>query len=102
MSFPQRAHAPSRAFLSALSRTVAAPTLRPAAASQRRWESTTEKQPAQERSFKGQLYESTSARLQKEREDQQRFAKQRNEGANGRNAALTFGTSQFASSIVCQ
>lgn len=97
MSLPARAHAPSRALLSALTRrnaaaAAAAPTLRGAATSQRRWESTEQRQPEQHgRSFKGQLYESTTARLQKEREDRKRFAKQRNESAGGRNAAMTFG-----------
>jgi D-lactate dehydrogenase (cytochrome) len=95
MSLPARAHAPSRALLSALTRTNAAataPTLRRTAASQRRWESTEQKHPEQHgRSFKGQLYESTTARLEKERADRKRFARQRNEGTGGRNAAMTFG-----------
>lgn len=43
------------------------------------------------RSFKGQLYESTGARLVKERADRERFAKERNESAGGRTGALTFG-----------
>jgi hypothetical protein len=96
MSLPARAHAPSRALLSALTRTNAAattPTLRRTAAGQRRWESTEQRQPEQHgRSFKGQLYESTTARLEKEREDRKRFARHRNEGAGGRNAAMTFGS----------
>lgn len=95
MSLPARARAPSRALLSSLARTnaVAAAPVHRAAASQRRWDSTEQKQPAQQdgRSFKGQLYESTTARLQKEREERKRFAKQRNESAGGKNAALTFG-----------
>jgi D-lactate dehydrogenase (cytochrome) len=97
MSFPTRAHAPSRALLSAISRTTATPTFRRAAASQQRWESTEKKQPQEYgRSFKGQLYESTAARLQREREERQRFAKQRNESAGGRNAAMTFGMQSIA------
>jgi D-lactate dehydrogenase (cytochrome) len=43
------------------------------------------------RSFKGQLYESASVRLAREREERQRFSRERNEGAGGRNMALTFG-----------
>ncbi|PVH86562.1 hypothetical protein DL98DRAFT_449704 [Cadophora sp. DSE1049] len=59
-----------------------------------RWEST-EKNPAgtgetQGRTFKGQLYESAAVRLERERAEQARFSKQRNEGAGGRNSALTF------------
>lgn len=45
----------------------------------------------EERSFKGQLYESTSQRLQRERAEQARFAKERGESKGGRNAAITFG-----------
>lgn len=61
-----------------------------------RWEST-EKKPAGPagdlggRTFKGQLYESAAGRLERERAEQARFSKQRNEGAGGRNSALTFG-----------
>ena len=58
----------------------------------------TEKKPSgpgetQGRTFKGQLYESAAARLERERAEQARFSKQRNEGAGGRNSALTFGIS---------
>lgn len=49
----------------------------------------------EERSFKGQLYESTSQRLQRERAEQRRFAKERGESSGGRNAAITFGTSIY-------
>ena len=35
-------------------------------------------------SFRGQLYESTHRRLEKEREEQRRFARERGEGAGGR------------------
>ena len=41
--------------------------------------------------FKGQLYESTAQRLQRERVEQRRFAKERGESSGGRNAAVTFG-----------
>jgi D-lactate dehydrogenase (cytochrome) len=97
MSFPKRVHAPSRALLSALSRTPAAPTLRPAATSKRRWASTQPTQPEEGRSFKGQLFVSTAARLEKERQERERFAKQRSDGRAGKNAAFTFGTSPVAS-----
>jgi D-lactate dehydrogenase (cytochrome) len=93
MPFPRRAPAAPRALLSPLTRTSAAAHLRPAVARQVRWETTEKKRPEEGRSFKGQLYQSTALRLQKEREDRERFAKQRNEGAGGRNAALTFGSS---------
>ncbi|KAI9840671.1 MAG: hypothetical protein M1830_007921, partial [Pleopsidium flavum] len=43
----------------------------------------------EERSFKGQLYESTSQRLQRERAEQARFARERGESSGGRNAAIT-------------
>lgn len=59
-----------------------------------RWEST--KPPTtpaeQSRSFKGQLYDSTAERLQREREEQKKFARDRNESAGGSKAAMTFGT----------
>jgi D-lactate dehydrogenase (cytochrome) len=89
MSFAKRA--PSRALLSHFCASPVPPYLRTAASRQIRWEST-EKKPAElGRSFKGQLYESTSARLEKERNERARFARERNEGAGGRNMALTFG-----------
>jgi len=43
------------------------------------------------RSFKGQLYESTAQRLQRERAEQARFAKQRELGSGGKSASLLFG-----------
>lgn len=46
---------------------------------------------ADKKDFKGQLYESTFERLQRERAEQRRFAKERAESSGGRNAALTFG-----------
>ena len=42
------------------------------------------------RSFRGQLYESTQRRLEKEREEQRRFARERGEAGGGRNAAILF------------
>ena len=74
-----------------------APSLQCFAGRQIRWESTEQKAPTPEeaggRSFKGQLYESTSTRLQKERIERARHAKERDEGASGRNWSFTFGTS---------
>lgn len=43
--------------------------------------------------FRGQLYESTAQRLQRERTEQARFAKERGESSGGRNTAITFGES---------
>lgn len=58
----------------------------------------TDKVPAvsgQEKSFKGQLYESTSARLARERVERERFSRERSGGTGrsgtGRNSAITFG-----------
>ncbi|KAI9047436.1 hypothetical protein LZ554_008155 [Drepanopeziza brunnea f. sp. 'monogermtubi'] len=92
-----RAVAPSRAPLVALRRPAQAHCLRVAG---RRWESTERPSPEQlaegnlhgqgRPSFKGQLYESAAGRLERERAEQARFQKQRNEGAGGRNSALTF------------
>lgn len=45
----------------------------------------------QQKSFKGQLFESTTQRLARERAEQQRFAKERGESHSGRNFATTFG-----------
>ena len=45
----------------------------------------------QNSSFRAQLYESTHRRLEREREEQRRLAKERGEPSNGRNAALAFG-----------
>lgn len=45
----------------------------------------------QEKSFRGQLYQSTAQRLERERAEQRRFAHERGEGNNGRSAAFTFG-----------
>ncbi|MCJ1480529.1 D-lactate ferricytochrome c oxidoreductase [Schaereria dolodes] len=44
----------------------------------------------EEKSFKGQLYESTAQRLERERAEQRRFAKERGESSGGRTAATTF------------
>lgn len=43
-----------------------------------------------ERSFKGQLYDSVAQRLDRERAEQMRFLKARGEGGGGRSIALTF------------
>jgi D-lactate dehydrogenase (cytochrome) len=45
---------------------------------------------ADEKSFKGQLYESVNQRLERERAEQERFAKARGESGRGRVAATTF------------
>ena len=44
----------------------------------------------EKKDFKGQLFESTAQRLQRERADQRRFAKERGEHSAGRNTAITF------------
>ncbi|MCJ1379227.1 D-lactate ferricytochrome c oxidoreductase [Xylographa soralifera] len=44
----------------------------------------------EQRSFKGQLYESVASRLERERAEQRRFAKERGESSAGGNAAKTF------------
>lgn len=90
MPFPKRA--PSRALLSAL-RTSSNPTpCFRATTRQIRWESTDPKPPPGEgRSFKGQIYESVASRLQREREEQARFIKERDEGSGPRNIATTVG-----------
>ena len=46
----------------------------------------------EQRSFKGQLYDSVGQRLERERAEQRRFAKERGESSGGRTAATTFGT----------
>ncbi|CZT08399.1 probable D-lactate dehydrogenase (cytochrome) [Rhynchosporium agropyri] len=88
--------APSRALQATIRKSSASsPCLQTTARyTQVRWEST-EKKPAAPgeslgRTFKGQLYESAAGRLERERAEQARFSKQRNEGAGGRNSALTF------------
>lgn len=50
----------------------------------------------QEKSFKGQLYESVAKRLEREREEQSRFSKARGESSGGRTAATTFSSSPTA------
>ncbi|KAH0551643.1 hypothetical protein GP486_007139, partial [Trichoglossum hirsutum] len=42
------------------------------------------------KSFKGQLYDSTAQRLERERAEQLRFSKEREKGSKGRPAAITF------------
>jgi len=90
MSLSHRA--PSRALLASLRRS--APCLRRPAASQIRCESTEQKpaQPQQDgKSFRGQLYNSTAMRLQREKADRERFSQARNESSGGKSLALTFG-----------
>ena len=83
---------PSRAIARSLRRTTIAPScLQVSPWIQYRLESTNKSPAEQHGSFKGQLYESTAARLQREREERQRFSQERGEGSGGRNAALTFG-----------
>jgi hypothetical protein len=96
MPFPKRS--PSRALLNTLLILPSkAPGFRIATYRQTRFESTKPPTPEEGRSFKGQLYESTSNRLQKERIERARFAKERNEGASGRNWSITFGISPLHS-----
>lgn len=45
----------------------------------------------EQRSFKGQLYESVAGRLERERAEQRRFARERGESSGGATAAKTFG-----------
>ncbi|KAI6707941.1 hypothetical protein PZA11_005899 [Diplocarpon coronariae] len=83
----------SKALLSSLRRPAHAPSSCLAARkTQLRCEST--EKPAsgnlEGRTFKGQLYESAAARLERERAEQARFRKQRNEDSGGRNSAVTF------------
>ncbi|KAI9753961.1 MAG: hypothetical protein M4579_004921 [Chaenotheca gracillima] len=49
-----------------------------------------EQEPTPGKSFKGQLHESITQRLERERAEQQRFANQRMQSSGGRNAAITF------------
>jgi D-lactate dehydrogenase (cytochrome) len=96
MPFPRRA--PSRALLSALRTSSNSTPYFRAAARQIRWESTEPKPPPGEgRSFKGQIYESVATRLQREREEQARFIKERDEGSGPRNIATTVGMSKIFS-----
>ncbi|TVY71169.1 D-lactate dehydrogenase [cytochrome] [Lachnellula suecica] len=81
--------APSKALLASLRKSTAAPCLR--TTQQIRWESIEQKPPPQDgKSFRGQLYNSTAMRLQREKADRERFSKARNESAGGRSLALTF------------
>ncbi|KAL9012230.1 MAG: hypothetical protein Q9173_002998 [Seirophora scorigena] len=52
-----------------------------------------------QKSFHGQLYESTAERVQRERAEQERFARLRNESGRGRNAAVT--AVFLSSSLLC-
>ncbi|KAI9744596.1 MAG: D-lactate ferricytochrome c oxidoreductase [Claussenomyces sp. TS43310] len=91
--------APSRA-LQRLQRSAIAPAgLNGATCRQLRSESTSKAPTEEGRSFKGQLYDSTAARAQREREERIRFAKERKESSGGRNWAVTFVI--FASSLTC-
>jgi len=96
MSFLRRA--PSAALLSSLRTSPSRLCLRSVVSRQIRYESTEpppQKRPELDgRSFKGQLYESVSTRLQKERLDKDRWNQQRNEAGGGRNFAITFGIVQ--------
>jgi hypothetical protein len=87
--------APSRALLSHLRRSpfsAPSPCLRILASRQIRCESKDSNPAGDGRSFKGQLYESTAARLARERTERARFSRDRKEPSGARNAALTFGT----------
>ncbi|KAI9785950.1 MAG: D-lactate ferricytochrome c oxidoreductase [Geoglossum umbratile] len=64
---------------------------RPLAVSQCRCQSTGKGEDLE--SFKGQLYRSTAQRLERERAEQRRFAKERGESSQGRSLAITFGIS---------
>ncbi len=86
--------APSRALLSHLCRSppsVPSLCLRSIASRQVRCQSSEKNSAGEGKSFKGQLYESTSTRLARERAERERFSKERKEGPGGRNLALTFG-----------
>ena len=52
-----------------------------------------------QKSFKGQLYESTYQRLERERAEQRRFAKERGQSSGSRTAATTFGDAVFACNL---
>jgi D-lactate dehydrogenase (cytochrome) len=84
----------SRATVSGLLRNSFAPPCRQMALRiYKRCESTTKVPPENTRSFKGQLYDSTAARAERERQERLRFARERGEERGGRNAAITFGES---------
>lgn len=92
-TMPFSTRAPSRALLSHLRRSPLSPSpcLRSLASRQIRCESTEQKPAGEGRSFKGQLYESTAARLARERTERTRFSRDRKEPSGARNIALTFG-----------
>jgi D-lactate dehydrogenase (cytochrome) len=90
MPFPRQA--PSAALLASLR---ASPSLSPfclRAGSTRFRYLSTEQKPEEGKSFKGQLYESTQVRVERERAERARYSKNRNEASGGRAPALTFGT----------
>jgi D-lactate dehydrogenase (cytochrome) len=83
---------PSRAITRSWRRTTIVPScLQVSQWTQYRPESTNKSSREQGSSFKGQLYDSTAARLEREREERARFSRERDEGSGGRSAALTFG-----------
>ncbi|TVY87000.1 D-lactate dehydrogenase [cytochrome], mitochondrial [Lachnellula willkommii] len=89
MSLSRRA--PSTALLASLHRSTVQTSFRIASTRQRRCESTEQKPPQDGKSFRGQLYNSTAMRLQRERAERERFQQARNENfSGGRSSALTF------------
>ncbi|TVY18984.1 Mitochondrial D-lactate dehydrogenase [cytochrome] [Lachnellula arida] len=83
--------APSTALLASLRRSTVQTSFRIASTRQRRCESTEEKPPQDGKSFRGQLYNSTAMRLQRERAERERFQQARNDNfSGGRSSALTF------------
>lgn len=89
MSFPRRV--PSAALLSSLRASSSQTRFCLRSSATRVRYASTEQNPGEGRSFKGQLYESTQARLIKERAEREQYSKNRNESSGGKNSALTFG-----------
>lgn len=89
MSFSRRA--PSSALLSSLRTSSSRSQFCLRSPATRLRYASTEQNPGEGRSFKGQLYESTQARLIKERAEREQYSKNRNESSGGKNSALTFG-----------
>ncbi|KAF7864013.1 hypothetical protein EAF04_006978 [Stromatinia cepivora] len=88
MSFSRRA--PSSALLSSLRASSSRSQFCLRSPATRLRYASTEQNPGEGRSFKGQLYESTQARLIKERAEREQYSKNRNESSGGKNSALTF------------
>ncbi|KAG4035137.1 hypothetical protein MFRU_002g04810 [Monilinia fructicola] len=88
MSFPRRV--PSAALLSSLRASSSQTRFCLRSSATRVRYASTEQNPGEGRSFKGQLYESTQARLIKERAEREQYSKNRNESSGGKNSALTF------------